>query len=83
MFHYDEVNNLLTCPAGVTTKQSFRDHNREISVFHFPMTECGKCPRKPECTNFRDSRRTVGISKVNKELREAEDYNRTEQLKKT
>lgn len=45
------------------------------------MTECGKCPRKPECTNSKDGRRTVGISKVNKELREAEAYNITEQFK--
>lgn len=81
MFRYDEVNNLLTCPAGITAKQSFWDRQKEIRTFHFPMTECGKCPRKPECTNSRDGRRTVGISKVNKELREAEAYNLTEQFK--
>jgi transposase len=81
MFHYDEVNNLLTCPAGVTTKQSFWDRQKQIRMFHFPMTECGKCPRKPECTNSKDGRRTVGISMVNTELREAEVYNRTEQFK--
>lgn len=81
MFCYDEVNNLLTCPAGVTTKQSYWDRQKEIRMFHFPMTECGKCPRKAECTNSRDGRRTVGISKVNKELREAEIYNRTDQFK--
>ncbi len=68
MFHYDEANNLLTCPAGVTTKQSYWDRQKEIRMFHFPMTECGKCPRKPECTNSRDGRRTVGISKVNKDI---------------
>lgn len=81
MFHYDETNNLLTCPAGVTVKQSYWDRQKEIRTFHFPMTECGKCPRKSECTNSRDGRRTVGISKVNKELREAEAYNSTEQFK--
>lgn len=81
MFHFDEVRNLLTCPAGVTTKQSYWDRQKEIKMFHFPMTECGKCPRKPECTNSRDGRRTVGISQVNKELREAEAYNCTEQFK--
>lgn len=47
MFHYDEANNLLTCPTGVTTKQSFWDRQKEIRMFHFPLTECGKCPRKP------------------------------------
>jgi len=81
MFHYDEANNLLTCPAGITVKQSYWDRQKEIRTFHFPMTECGKCPRKPECTNSRDGRRTVGISKFNKELREAEIYNLTEQFK--
>lgn len=81
MFHYDETNNLLTCPAGVTTKQSYWDRQKEIRMFHFPMTECGKCPRKAECTNSRDGRRTVGISKVNKELRDAEVYNCTEQFR--
>ncbi|WP_082021125.1 IS1182 family transposase [Geobacter anodireducens] len=81
MFDYDEANNLLTCPAGITVKQSYWDRQKEIRTFHFPMTECGKCPRKTECTNSKDGRRTVGISKVNKELREAEIYNRTDQFK--
>jgi len=81
MFHYDEVNNFLTCPAGITVKQSFWDRQKEIRTFHFPMSGCGKCLCKPECTNSKDGRRTVGISKVNKELREAEAYNLTEQFK--
>ncbi len=81
MFRYNEEKNLLTCPAGVTTKQSYWDRQKEIRMFHFPMTECGKCPRKPECTNSRDGRRTVGISSCNKELRDAEIYNLTEQFK--
>jgi len=81
MFNYNEKSNLLTCPAGITTKQSYWDRQKEIRMFHFPMTECGKCPRKAECTTSMDGRRTVGISKFNKELREAEIYNRTDQFK--
>lgn len=81
MFQYNETNNTLICPAGITANQTFWDKKRETKVFHFPMTECGKCSRKPECTNAREGRRTVGISKVNKELREAEIYNRTDQFK--
>ncbi len=81
MFSYDEETNLLTCPAGVTTKQSFWDRQRSIRIFHFPMPACGKCPRQPECTTAKDGRRTVGIGPANKELREAEVYNRTEQFK--
>ena len=82
MFHYNEDTNLLSCPASVTVKQSHYDWQKEIKMFHFPMTDCGKCERQPECTNSRDGRRTVGISKFNKELRKAEEYNITEQFKK-
>jgi transposase len=81
MFHYIETQETLTCPAGVTIKESYRDWQRDLKVFHFPMTKCGICPQKSECTNAREGRRTVGISKVNKELREAEAYNVTEQFK--
>lgn len=81
MFQYDEAANLLTCPAGVTVKQSFWDYQRGIRIFHFPMPACGQCPRKPACTNARDGRRTVGIGPANKELREAEAYNLTDQFK--
>ena len=36
---------------------------------------------KKECTNAADGRRTVSISNVNAELRDAEQYNRTEEFK--
>jgi transposase len=81
MFHYDGIKHSLTCPSGITTKRSYWDWKKKIRLFQFPMTECGKCPRKPECTNAKDGRRTVGISEYNKELREAEVYNCTEQFK--
>lgn len=82
MFQYDEDNRLLTCPAGVKAKQSFYDYQKELRMFHFPMTECGICKHKAKCTNSKDGRRTVGISKFNRELREAEIYNLTDQFKK-
>lgn len=81
MFKYDEKKQILTCPQGVTTRESFRDYKKELTVFHFPMSKCNKCPVQRHCTNDKDGRRTVGISKVNAELREAEIYNQTEQFK--
>jgi len=45
------------------------------------MSKCNRCPVQSKCTNAAEGRRTVGISKVNAELREAEIYNRTEQFK--
>jgi len=81
-FHHDEEQDILTCPAGVTTKIAFYDRQKGRKIFHFPMTECGACRRRRRCTNASDGRRTVGISEVNRELREAEVYNRTRKFKK-
>lgn len=81
MFHYDEKKETLTCPQGVTTRESYRDYQKDLTIFHFPMSRCNKCPVQSQCTNSAEGRRTVGISKVNAELREAEVYNRTEQFK--
>ncbi len=81
MFKHDEKKQTLTCPQGVTTKESYRDYQKDLTVFHFPMSKCNKCPVQSKCTNAAEGRRTVGISKVNAELREAEVYNRTEQFR--
>ena len=65
----------------MTTKESFYDDKKDIRTYHFPMTKCKKCPVQSKCTKAREGRRTVGISPVNAELREAEVYNRTEEFK--
>ncbi len=81
MFKYDEKKKTLTCPQGVITRESFHDYQKDITIYHFPLTKCGKCPVRSKCTNSADGRRTVSISSVNTELREAEIYNRTDQFK--
>jgi transposase len=81
MFKYDEKKQTLTCPQGVTTRESYYDYQKEIKTFHFPMSKCNKCPVQSKCTKAAEGRRTVGISKVNTELREAEIFNRTKQFK--
>lgn len=81
MFKYNQKKHRLTCPQGVTTGESFRDYQKERSIFHFPMSKCNKCPVQSKCTNAAEGRRTVSIGKVNAELREAEIYNSTEQFK--
>ena len=81
MFTYDEEKNTLACPEGVIANQTFYYKVKDLRVFHFPMTVCNKCPRQKACTNAKEGRRTVGITPFNKELREAEQYNRTEEFK--
>lgn len=82
MFQYDEKRNTLTCPQDVTVKQSYHEYQKDIRMFHFPYSKCTKCPVQKQCTTSEEGRRTVGISSVNTELREAEIYNSTKQFKK-
>lgn len=77
MFKYNSKKKKMTCPEGVTTGVSFRDHQRDIEVYHFPMSACGICPKKSECTNSKDNRRTVGVHRFHKVLLKAERFNRT------
>ena len=81
IFDYNKEKNTLTCPAGFTISQTFRDHQKDISVFHYPVTKCGPCELLSQCTNAKEKRRVVGIGPAHAELREAEIYNRTDQFK--
>lgn len=81
MFKYNDEKQTLTCPQGVETKASWIDHQKKIKVFHFPMPKCQACKDFRKCTKSKENRRTVGISMVNTELREAEVYNMTEEFK--
>jgi transposase len=80
-FQHDESANTLTCPNGVTVKAYYYDTYQEMTMFHFPKSACGECSHRPRCTQTKEARRVVGISAHNKELREAELYNQTEQFK--
>jgi transposase len=82
-FEHDAEKQTLTCPAGVTVRRFYYDSSMELHMFHFPMTQCGPCELRPRCTNAKERRRTVGISNFNKELRDAEIYNLTDDFKKT
>ena len=81
MFKYNDKKQTLTCPQGVSTRESFLDHQTGTKIFHFPRSKCNRCPVQSKCTKASEGRRTVSISTVNKELREAEIYNQTDQFK--
>lgn len=81
MFVHDEDKQTLTCPAGVTVQEFYYDRSIDRHMFHFPMTSCGPCVQRPQCTNAREKRRVVGIDAGNKELRQAEIYNKTAAFK--
>jgi transposase len=81
MFTFDAKTQTLTCPQGVKTSNFFQDQRHMLKQFHFPMSVCKNCSAKAQCTNAGEGRRTVGISIFNKELREAEIYNTTDEFK--
>lgn len=53
MFHHDEAQNTLTCPAGVTVKAYYYDTYMEMTMFHFPMSACRPCAQRSRCTPVR------------------------------
>lgn len=81
MFPFDEKTQTLTCPQGVKASSFSVDHRQRLKHFHFPMSVCNKCSVQKQCTNAQEGRRTVGISMFNKELRDAEVYNTTDEFK--
>ena len=82
MFTFNEETQTLTCPQGVETTSQMRDERHGQKQFHFPITKCRVCKVQRECTKEKDGRRVVGISMFNKQLREAEIYNKTDEFKK-
>ncbi|MBL8013323.1 MAG: transposase [Candidatus Omnitrophica bacterium] len=82
MFTINEETQTLKCPQGVETTSRYRDVRHGLKQFHFPIGKCRVCKVQKECTNEKDGRRVVGISMFNKELREAEVYNTTDEFKK-
>lgn len=82
MFTFNEETQTLTCPQGVETRSQMHDARHGLKQFHFPIGKCRVCKVQRECTKEKDGRRVVGISMFNKELREAEVYNTTDEFKK-
>ncbi len=81
MFTFNEQTQTLTCPQGVETTSQMHDVRHGLKQFHFPIGKCRVCKVQRECTKEKDGRRVVGISMFNKELREAEIYNKTDEFK--
>jgi len=82
MFTYDEKNRTVTCPQGVTTKESYYDQRHNLTQYTFPMTKCKVCIVREKCTHSSEGRRVITVSTVHQELLEAEAYNLTEAFRK-
>jgi len=80
-FKYNEEENTLTCPAGVSASPSYYESQKEILTFHFPIPVCRTCRRRNRCTTSKEGRRTVGLGPGHLQLREAEQYSKGKRFK--
>lgn len=71
----------LTCPKGIEAKPHHYDSEIGSRSFHFPMSECNRCPLQPQCTKAKEGRRTVRIYDWQEEIYESEEYNLTPAFK--
>ncbi len=76
-FILDETG--VTCPAGNRTMISNHNEKDGTTTFYFKKEICQQCALKDQCT--KQERRTVKIGKHHELIREARDYNKTQDFK--
>jgi len=79
-FHYDVEHKTLTCPAKVTTIDTYRNETAKTTVYRFPAEVCLECTCKKKCT-ISEKGRTISISDSHHLVLEAKKYLRTEEGK--
>ncbi len=76
-FILDETG--VTCPAGNRTMISNHNEKDGTTTFYFKKEICQQCALKDQCT--KQERRTVTIGKHHELIREAKEYNKTQDFK--
>jgi len=78
-FKFDEMNGLLTCPAGKCSTVHYYNKGTKSNVYLFDKLQCGLCQYKKKCTKA--DFRTVSIHKDFAIQQEAMEYNNTDEYK--
>ncbi len=76
-FVLDETG--VTCPAGNRTMISNHNEKNGTTTFFFKKDDCQQCILKEQCT--KQDRRTVTIGKHPELIKEAKEYNKTQEFK--
>jgi len=69
----------VTCPAGNRTMISNHNEKNGTTTFFFKKDDCRQCILKEQCT--KQDRRTVTIGKHHELVKEAKEYNKTQEFK--
>ena len=84
-FDIDLEKEKVTCPEGKTTTKYHKSKNSEgetAKTFVFSKEVCQACPRKDECTNAKDTGRTISVGPYEEYLQKAREIQKTEEFKK-
>ncbi len=69
----------VTCPAGNRTMISNHNEKDGTTTFYFKKEICQQCVLKDQCT--KQERRTITIGKHHELIKEAKEYNKTQDFK--
>lgn len=69
----------VTCPAGNRTMISNRNEKDGTTTFYFKKEICQQCALKDQCT--KQDGRTITIGKHHELIKEAKEYNKTQDFK--
>jgi len=80
-FEEDPERGVVTCPAGQTSKERYRDEAKQTTKYRFNVTVCGACPLLSRCMKQRPGRhgRTVCKSDYQAEHQRAREKATTPQ----
>lgn len=76
LFHCDLEDQILTCPAGVKTPDTYRSENIQATIYRFPQGKCNTCSLKEKCTKSNNGRR-VSINDGYSLILQTKDYLQT------
>ena len=69
----------ITCPAGNRTMISNFNEKEGTTIFYFKKEMCKMCSLKNQCT--KQERRTITVGKYPEIIKEAKEYNKTQDFK--
>jgi len=82
-FDIDVKEERAVCPEGKVAKECYKSEDAEGEVsktFVFSKEVCSACPRKDECTNAKNTGRTIRVSPYEEYLQKAREKQKTKEF---
>ena len=85
-FEIDLEGEKVTCPEGKVAERCYKSKNSQGEVnrtFIFSKETCQVCPRKDECTDAKNTGRTIRVGPHEEHLQKARERQKTEEFQET